>query len=81
MSSDFSLRKILGDAIKIREWNLNGLPLDEYSTENALILFTSRRWPLMIDPQGQANRWLKKLEADRKLSVIKLSDDGYLRTL
>lgn len=35
----------------------------------------------MIDPQGQANRWLKKLEADRKLSVIKLTDDGYLRTL
>lgn len=81
MSSEFSLRKILGDPIRIREWNLNGLPLDEYSTENALILFTSRRWPLMVDPQGQANRWLKKLEADRKLSVIKLSDEGYLRTL
>lgn len=61
MSEEFSLRKILGDPIKIRAWNLAGLPLDEFSTENALILFTSRRWPLMIDPQGQANRWLKKL--------------------
>lgn len=60
---------------------MKGLPLDGFSIENAIILFNSRRWPLMIDPQSQANKWLKKLQSDRKLKIIKLSEDNYLRTL
>ena len=34
----------------------------------------------MIDPQGQANRWVKNMEKG-SLSVIKLSDPDYIRTL
>lgn len=34
----------------------------------------------MIDPQGQANKWIKTLRKKIQLSVIKLSDD-YMRTL
>jgi dynein heavy chain len=37
--------------------------------------------PLMIDPQGQANRWTKNMEKDNKLLVIKLTDSDYMRTL
>jgi len=37
--------------------------------------------PLMIDPQGQANRWTKNVEKDNKLLVIKLTDPDYMRTL
>jgi len=36
---------------------------------------------LMIDPQGQANKWVKNSEKDNQLSVIKLSDADYVRTL
>jgi dynein heavy chain len=32
------------------------------SIDNAIILFNSTRFPLMIDPQVQANRWIKELE-------------------
>ena len=35
----------------------------------------------MIDPQGQANKWTKNMEKDSKLSIIKLSDSDYMRTL
>lgn len=37
--------------------------------------------PLMIDPQGQANKWVKNLEKENNLSVIKLTDGDYMRTL
>ena len=35
----------------------------------------------MIDPQGQANKWVKNMEKEAKLSVIKLTDGDYMRTL
>lgn len=35
----------------------------------------------MIDPQGQANRWVKNSERDNKLYVVKLTDSDYIRTL
>jgi hypothetical protein len=33
--------------------------------------------PLMIDPQGQANKWTKNMEKDNSLSIIKLTDSDY----
>ena len=80
-SASFNLQTTLGDPVKIREWNIDGLPSDSFSIENAIIIFKSRRWPLCIDPQGQANKWIKKMETNNKLFVIKLSDGDFLRTL
>lgn len=58
-----------------------GLPADDFSTENGLFSTLGRRWPLMIDPQSQANRWIKNVHRDNKLQVIKLSQPDFLRTL
>uniref|UniRef100_A0A8D8RDS8 Dynein heavy chain 7, axonemal n=1 Tax=Cacopsylla melanoneura TaxID=428564 RepID=A0A8D8RDS8_9HEMI len=41
----------------------------------------SRRWPLMIDPQEQANKWVKNMEKSNGLVVIRLSMGDYIRTL
>lgn len=41
----------------------------------------ARRWPLMIDPQGQANKWIKNMEKTNSLHVVKLNDPDYVRTL
>ena len=54
-SSEFSLQAVLGDPVKIREWTMAHLPNDSFSTDNAIIIEQSTRWPLMIDPQVQAN--------------------------
>ncbi|XP_046502836.1 dynein axonemal heavy chain 12 isoform X9 [Equus quagga] len=80
-SEEFSLSKTLGDPVKIRAWNIAGLPTDTFSIDNGVIVNNSRRWPLMIDPQGQANKWIKNSEKENQLSVIKLSDSDYMRTL
>ncbi|CAH2307190.1 dynein heavy chain 3, axonemal [Pelobates cultripes] len=80
-SNDFSLSTTLGDPVKIRAWQIAGLPVDSFSIDNGIIVSNSRRWPLMIDPQGQANKWVKSMEKANKLSIIKLSDSTYTRTL
>ena len=53
----------------------------QLSTENAILVTHARRWPLMIDPQDQANRWVRTKEAKNALKVIKLTDSNFLRTL
>ncbi|XP_071671247.1 dynein axonemal heavy chain 3 isoform X2 [Patagioenas fasciata] len=80
-SSDFSLSNTLGDPVKIRAWQIAGLPIDSFSIDNGIIVSNSRRWALMIDPQRQANKWVKNMEKANRLSVIKLSDTNYVRTL
>ncbi|XP_076103483.1 dynein axonemal heavy chain 7-like [Mytilus galloprovincialis] len=35
----------------------------------------------MIDPQGQANKWIKNMEKANNLHVVKLSDADFVRTL
>ena len=76
-----SLVRTLGNPVKIRQWQVDGLPTDSMSVDNGIILFASRRWPLMIDPQGQANKWIKNFETKEGLKVIKLSDANYMRSV
>ncbi|KAK7506434.1 hypothetical protein BaRGS_00002546, partial [Batillaria attramentaria] len=80
-SPDFSLVGTLGEPVKIRAWNIAGLPTDSFSVENGIIISNSRRWPLLIDPQGQANKWIKNMEKANNLHIIKLSDSDFVRTL
>jgi len=81
-ASDFSLARVLGDPVAIRQWGIQQLPKDAFSIDNAIIAANSRRYPLMIDPQGQANRWIRQMEDEKSaLKVIKQTDDQFLRTL
>lgn len=80
-SNDTKLSTVFGDPVRIREWILYGLPNDTFSIDNAIILDNTKRWPLMIDPQGQANKWIRNLEKSKKLQVIKLTDSDYIRKL
>ena len=79
-SEVFSLVLTLGDPVKIRDWNIQGLPSDEFSVENGIIVEIGERYPLMIDPQQQGNKWVRQMEEQNQLKRVKQSGD-FLRTL
>ena len=60
-SDGCSLVNTLGDPVKIRNWQIAGLPRDTLSIENGVVVQNSQRWPLFIDPQAQANKWIKNM--------------------
>lgn len=62
-SPAFALQEVLCDPLTIGVWtNQQKLPNDSFSIDNAIILKNSTRWPLMIDPQAQANTWVRNME-------------------
>ncbi|ERE91881.1 dynein heavy chain 1, axonemal-like protein [Cricetulus griseus] len=71
----------LGNPVKIRSWQIAGLPNDTLSVENGVINQYSQRWTHFIDPQSQANKWIKNMEKDNGLDVFKLSDRDFLRSM
>jgi dynein heavy chain len=79
VDSEFTLERCLGEPVKIREWNIQTLPADPLSIENGIMTSYTKRWPLMIDPQNQANRWIKNMERSNGLQVIKLSTNNFIK--
>eukprot|EP00913_Durusdinium_trenchii_P024528 g23026.t1 len=78
-----NMRSVLGEPVKIQQWVVYSLPNDNLSIENAIIIDRSRRWPLMIDPQRQANKYIKNMGKDIEtgFDVCKMSETNFLRTL
>jgi len=83
LTENITMSKVLGDDVTIREWGVAGLPSDKLSIENGIIMFKSRRWPLMIDPQTQANKFIKNLgkSVETGLDIFKQSESNLLRNL
>lgn len=77
-AQDFAVDRVLGDPVVIREWNIHGLPADALSIENGIICSQAKRWPLLIDPQSQGNKWLKNMEKENNLQAVKLSNPRFL---
>ncbi|EQC40888.1 hypothetical protein SDRG_01953 [Saprolegnia diclina VS20] len=74
----------LADPVKVRGWQIAGLPSDNLSVQNGIIMARARRWPLLIDPQGQANRFIKSLGRDTSengIDVVKSSDKNFIKAL
>lgn len=76
--------KTLADPVQIRAWNIAGLPTDSVSTENGIIMSKARRWPLMIDPQGQAGKFIRNLGAQKfedGMTICKQTDKSFLQNI
>jgi dynein heavy chain len=61
----------------VAAWQNEFLPADRVSTENAAILTSAARWPLIIDPQEQGIKWIKE-KYKENLVVIRLGSKGFL---
>ncbi|CUG85918.1 dynein heavy chain, putative [Bodo saltans] len=79
-SNDFVFEKFLGNPISIQDWKIQQLPSDSFSVDNAIIMTNSSRYPLLVDPQQQANKWIRNMEGSR-LVVVRPTDDGYTRKI
>ncbi|XP_023289677.1 dynein heavy chain 6, axonemal [Orussus abietinus] len=80
-STNFSFISALVDPYEIRSWNSFGLPRDQVSTKNAIMVTRAGRWPLMIDPQEQANRWIKNMEQSNNLRTCRMTDLNFMRIM
>ncbi|XP_048505442.1 dynein axonemal heavy chain 2 [Athalia rosae] len=80
-STSLDVKDFLSDPTTIREWNIQGLPSDGFSTENGIIITTGARWPLVVDPQCQAVKWIKNMESKNSLNVIDFGQSDFMRTL
>merc|ERR1711871_1114556 len=63
VSRDLDVISFMVDIGTIGDWNMQGLPADPLSIQNGILVTRSSRFPLMIDPQGQAINWIKNKEA------------------
>ena len=69
----------LVDVGTIGDWNMQGLPTDPLSTQNGILVTKSTRFPLLVDPQGQALSWILNKERENLptwngQNVVHLSD-------
>ncbi|NXB98994.1 DYH17 protein, partial [Orthonyx spaldingii] len=68
---------LLTDSADVAAWNNQGLPSDRTSTENAAILCSTQRWPLLVDAQLQGSKWIKNKYGE-DLQIVRLGQRRYL---
>lgn len=79
--NSYSLQEILSDFDELSKWRLDGLPTDLHSVQNALLMRVScynRKycWPLLIDPDNQAETWVKTIQNSGNIFSEKDVRDG-----
>ena len=61
-TEEYSLRRFLVGEAVVQGWVGEGLPADDNSVQNGILATNASRFPLCIDPQEQAVRWIKNRE-------------------
>uniref|UniRef100_A0AAV2J329 Cytoplasmic dynein 2 heavy chain 1 n=1 Tax=Knipowitschia caucasica TaxID=637954 RepID=A0AAV2J329_KNICA len=77
----FDLRSFLCTESEQLIWKSEGLPSDDLSMENALVILQSVACPFLIDPSSRATEWLCTHLKQRRLEVINLQDGNFMTSL
>ncbi|EST09332.1 Dynein heavy chain, coiled coil stalk [Kalmanozyma brasiliensis GHG001] len=78
---ELSFADYLSTADERLEWQAKSLPADTLCTENAIMLKRWNRYPLIIDPSGQAVNFLLNEYKVQKLTVTSFLDEAFLKAL
>ena len=79
--SDLARTEYLSSADERLRWQANKLPTDELCTENAIMLKRFNRYPLIIDPSGQATQFLLKEYENKRITQTSFLDDSFRKNL
>eukprot|EP01032_Pedospumella_encystans_P010301 gene10301-12053_t len=63
------------------QWRGFGLPSDDLATQNAILLERFNRYPLVIDPSGQATSFILAKYAAQKMVQTSFLDASFMKTL
>ncbi|QQP51744.1 Dynein heavy chain_ cytoplasmiclike [Caligus rogercresseyi] len=78
---DLARTEFLSDPDERLKWQANALPTDDLCTENAIMLKRFNRYPLIIDPSGQATEFILNEYKDRKITKTSFLDDSFRKNL
>ena len=78
---ELSFTEYLSTADDRLSWQSKSLPADNLTTENAIMLKRFNRYPLIIDPTGQATTFLLNEYKERKITVTSFLDESFLKVL
>jgi dynein heavy chain 2 len=56
---EYSFVRFMCQESQLLKWKTEGLPGDELSMENAIMILNTQKTPMIIDPTTQATEWLK----------------------
>ncbi len=79
--TSFDLRQFLSSESEQLVWKSEGLPSDELSMENALVILKAEQCPFLIDPSQRATEWLKTHLKEFRLEVINQQDSNFTTAL
>eukprot|EP00941_MAST-03F_sp_MAST-3F-sp1_P001388 g1388.t1 len=65
VTEDLDVINFLVDVATVGAWTMQQLPTDPLSIQNGILVSKSSRFPLLVDPQGQAITWLLNKERER----------------
>jgi dynein heavy chain 1 len=78
---DLGIVESLSKASDRLTWQSQGLPSDQLSVENAVIIDHCIRFPLVIDPSGGAIEFLMKKHNEEKIQKTSFLDKAFMKTL